>query len=232
MKVTISISKKQDLGNLYRHKDDRELWGSDWSVERSCAPCPAVHPLLPNSDHKVEFTEQWQYYVLAINFGMSISHVSALFGPKKAFTNRSDIRADWLLRRDLDRPNPDQDRVRSCSRAPLLVDSIQEGIGIIRMMDGTKPPPLKQGFSYPASLSEINPDAYLYHPRTNPGMFLVATITNSGGFTRPFPNGAVYDWIGDNQPYVFWPYVANREIIYPVENLIKLPGSLPPTPYT
>src|SRR3972149_3003773 len=82
--------------DLRRHKDDRELWGGNWHTERSCAPCPAVHPLLPNSDHKVELTEQWQYFIRAANWGMTLQYVSSLFGAKKAFTNRDpdDLRAD------------------------------------------------------------------------------------------------------------------------------------------
>jgi hypothetical protein len=100
------------------------------------------------------------------------------------------------------------------------------------MMDGTKRPPLKPGKSYPQHVSNVNPNDYLYNPFTHPGMFLVADITNGSGFTRPFPNGAIYDWIGDKQPYVFWPYVSNREILYPMSNLVRLPGIIPPTPYT
>ena len=216
---------------FFRHKDDRELWGDFWNIERDCAPCPAVHPLLPNSDHKVQMTEQWQYYIRAINWGMQIQYVSALFGPKKAFTNRDpkDIRADWLLRRDLDRPNPDQDRVRSCSRSPIMVTSVSNGGASIGMMNGTLPPKLKIGFNYPSSVYNINPNAYFYMPQTHPEMFLVATITNAEGRTRPFPNGAVYAWKGDRQPYVFWPYVASRPIVYTMANLVEVQIN---TPYT
>lgn len=218
--------------NLYRHKDDYEIWG----MARDCAPCPAVFPLLPNSDHKVDLTEQWQYYIRAINWGMELTHVSGLFGPKKAFTNRDPgiVVRDYLERKDLNSPNlPQQDRVRSCSRSPILAD-IRDGVAVIRTMDGTKPPPLKPGYSYPTHVNEINPDAYLYHPKTHWGMFLVATNTviDAEGriLTRPFPNGAVYDWIGDGQPYVFWPYISNREIVYSLGNLVKIDSVQ--TPYT
>lgn len=221
---------------LYRHKDDAELWGNKWSEERQCAitqgGCPAVHPLLPNSDHKVWLNEHWQYFIRAINWGMSLKHVAALFGYKKAFTNRKedDLRANWISRTNLSQLPPDQDRVRSCSRAPLIVQEVRGDWAAIRMMDGRLRPPLKEGYTYPDHVSKIDPNAYLYHPKTHPGMFLVATITNSDGKTRPFPNGAVYDWIGDNQPYVFWPYVANREIVYPLANLVKISSF--ETPYT
>jgi hypothetical protein len=217
---------------FYRHKDDKELWGTAWNNERSCAPCPAVHPLLPNSDHKVEMTEQWQYYIRAINWNMATWYVSALFGAKKAFTNRpeNDVRADWLMRKDLTRPNPDQDRVRSCSRSPVSVSHIVDGVAILDMMDGTKPPRLKSGFNYPSNVFNINPDAYFYHPRTHHKMFLVATITSGTGRTRPFPNGAVYNWKQDGQPYVFWPYVSNRPIVYSIDNLVEVTGIT--NPYT
>lgn len=220
------------MSNLWRHKDDRELYGDKWPSERDCAPCPAVWPLGVNADHKVELTEQWQYYIRAINWGMMLRHVSALFGPKKAFTNRreDDLRRDWLLRENLDRPNPEQDRVRSCSRSPLLFDGIK-----IATMDGTRPPLIKSGFSYPRNANEINPDAYFYHPRTHPGMFLVASIVRLDGgsvcLNRPFPNGAIYDWTDDGMPYVFWPYVACRPIYYDKSFLVKLPGDIPPSPY-
>ena len=215
------------ISNLYRHKDDMEVWG----YTRGCVPCPAVWPLLPNSDHKVTFSEQWQYYVRAINWGMELQNVSGLFGPKKAFTNYdpNQVRRDWLERKNMSAPDPDQDRVRSCSRAPMLVN-IRDGVPVVSTMNGTLPPPLKAGHSYPTHVRDVDPDAYLYHPRTHPGMFLVATITSEKGATRPFPSGAIYDWTGDGQTYVFWPYVANREIVYSLNNLVKIDSFQ--TPYT
>ncbi len=228
---SFSVENPTVQPTFYRHKDDIELWGAEWNTERVCAPCPSVHPLLPNSDHKVEMTAQWQYYIRAINWGMTTWYVSALFGAKKAFTNRpvDDIRADWLLCKNLDRPNPDQDRVRSCSRSPIPVGTIIGDFCSIKMMTGTQPPPLKSGYNYPTRASNIDPDAYVYHPRTHPEMFLVATITSATGRTRPFPNGAVYNW-KDSSPYVFWPYVSNRPIVYTLENLVEVTGIT--NPYT
>src|SRR3990172_5809896 len=95
---------------LWQHKDDFGVHGGP----RNCAPCPAVFPM---QDSRVAITDQWQFFIRAINNGMSVQHVVALFGHKKAFTNRkpNDLRADHLQGENLNRPDPDFDKVRTCA---------------------------------------------------------------------------------------------------------------------
>ena len=211
---------------LYQHKDDLGVLGR----LRLCVPCPCIFPM--SGDAKTEITEQWQYYMRAINYGMSVQHVAALFGWKKAFTNRQDeVRADWLRRKDLDKDNPDFDKVRTTALS--VMTGVEAGSLLkVTMLDGNKPPPLKPGRSYPKSVSQINPDDYLYLPRTHRHLFCVANIVNVDGEYVPWDNGAVYDWIGDGRPYTFFPHVSRFDVYYPLKYLIKLPaGSQPPSPY-
>jgi hypothetical protein len=216
---------------LWQHKDDI---GAD-GVVRGCAPCPAVWPM---SDHKVFITRQWQYFIRAINMGRSLQHVAALFGPSLAFCNRqkTDIRRDWLQEKDLDRPDPDFDRVRTCSLS-VMTGTVAGDYLTITMMDGNNPPPLKAGRRYPMAVSQINPDDYLYHPRTHRHLFFAANISKWDDEekvlnTVPFPNGAVYDWTGDGRPYTWLPHVSRFQVHYPLVNLKKLPaGSPAPMPY-
>jgi hypothetical protein len=234
---------------LWRHKDDIEVDGK----VRGCAPCPAVWPL---SDHKVFATKQWQFYIRATNAGRSVQHVAALFGPALAFTNRNvrDIRRDWLRLLNLDRPDPDFDRVRTCSRSALtgtpgfsLLESVRlVGVSLLKrdfaalqhsfvsfssanvltltMMDGSKDPLLKPGRSYPERVEDIRLEDYLYAPETHRELFMVATITNAQGQTVPFPNGVRYSWTGDDLPYTFLPHVSRRPIQYSLANLVPVPA--------
>lgn len=66
---------------LWQHRDDHGVFND----LRACAPCPAVFTL---HESRVTITKQWQFYIRAINSGMLLKHVTALFGPTKAFTNR------------------------------------------------------------------------------------------------------------------------------------------------
>lgn len=215
---------------LWQHLDDVAIDGKP----RDCAPCPAVWPM---SDHKVFATRQWQYFIRAINMGRSLQHVAALFGPKLAFTNRreDDIRRDWLQERNLDRPDPDLDRVRTCSLS-VMTGTVAGDYLTVKMMDGNGPPPLKAGRRYPYRVEDINPDDYLYHPRTHRWLFFAANISswddeNKVLHTVPFPNGAVYDWFGP-QPVTWLPHVSRFEVRYPLSKLKKLPpGSDIPSPY-
>ncbi len=237
----------------WRHKDDLENWGKP----RDCAPCPAVWPL---SDHKVPVTKQWQFFIRAINAGRSLQYVAALFGPALAFCNRStnDLRCDWLQKKNLDRPDPDFDRARTCSRSVLtgapsfsLMESLRlVTVSLLRrdfaalrhsfvsfaaanvltliMMDGWKDPPLKPGRAYPTRVEDIRLDDYLHSPETDRHLFFVANITNIQGQTVPFPNSAMYPWTGDGRPYTWMPHVSRRTIQYPLVNLISLPAGARP----
>lgn len=209
-----------------QHKRDDEVPAALKPV-RHRYPTPAVWPLGEASDHKVEITMQWQFYIRAINPGRSLQYVAALFGPTLAFTNRKrdDARADWLRRKDLDRPNPDFDRVRTCTGS-LLSGVVDGDYLIVDMMDGTRPPPLVPGKNYPARVEDVRLEDYAYRPETHPWLFMAATRVGVGPehVTGPFPNGAVYSWTGDGKPYTWLPHVANRPIRYPLAYLRRVDG--------
>jgi hypothetical protein len=207
------------------HKDDLAIFGAP----RACSPCPSVFPYL---DDKVVVTRQWQYFIRAINMGMTLQYVAAKFGPALAFCNRpvDDLRADWLQGKNTTRPDPDFDRVRTCSRSILTGTVIGQDL-IATMMDGNRYPPMKPGRMYPARVEDINPDDYLYMPQTHRWLFFVANRITKDGQTVPFPNGAVYDWTGDGRPYTWMPHVARREVRIPLINLVRLPEGFIPGPY-
>lgn len=213
---------------LWQHKDDH---GALDGV-RDCAPCPAVFPL---HESRVTVTKQWQFFIRAINPGMSLQHVAALFGPTKAFTNRSvgDKRADHLQGEKLGRDDPEFDKVRTCSLS-VMTGVVRGEELIIAMLDGSQPPLLKDGRSHPERVDDINPDDYLFTPRTHRHFFFAANIIKRDGKTVPFPHGALYDWTNDDRPYTWLPHVkrAQFEVGYPLSKLTPLPTGEPiPSPY-
>jgi hypothetical protein len=211
---------------LWQHKDDIGVFGA----ARECAPCPAVFPM---QDTRVTITKQWQFFVRAINYRMRLQHVTALFGPKKAFTNRdpNDLRADYLKGENLNRPDPDFDKVRTCSLSVMTGKVSGENL-IVTMLNGSEPPPLKEGRSFPEQVKNINPDDYLFTPWTHRHLFFAANITKPNGKTVPFAHGAVYEWTGDGRPYSWMPHVSDFEVSYLLANLIQLPaGASIPSPY-
>lgn len=218
---------------LWRHKDDREL-GEDAPDRPHPSGDPAVFPM---QDKKVQVTKQWQFFIRAINFEMSLQHVAALFGHKKAFTNRpkDDLRADYLQGLNLDRPDPDFDRVRTCALS--VMTGVVDGEDLlVEMMDGSQSPPLKPGFEYPERVEDIDLDIYEFTPKTHRHLFFAANITKAGGRKiTPFPNGKRYpDWTGDERNYTWMPHVApsKARVRYPLSKLVQLePGKPIPVPY-
>ncbi len=213
---------------LWQHKDDHGVFDG----VRDCAPCPAVFTL---HESRVKITKQWQFFIRAINPDMSLKHITALFGPKKAFTNRPvrDTRADHLLGEKLHRPDPEFDKVRTCALS-VLTGVVSGNMLIVAMLDGSQPPPLKEGRSYPERVEEIDPDDYLFLPQTHRHFFFAANIIRRNGKTVPFPHGARYDWTGDDRLYSWLPHVARSrfEVRYPLSKLIELPSGAPiPGPY-
>jgi len=126
MTLPISISIGRDsvipaMGRVYVHLEDRQLDLFEYSI-RSCAPCPAVIPLLERS---MPLDKQWQFYLLAINPGMTPGQVAAKLDYRLAFTNgtgfgdRSDPRANWMTGENIGAALPQFDKVRTCVRAAL-----------------------------------------------------------------------------------------------------------------
>ncbi len=198
------------------------------------SPCPAVVVL--KDDPHAKFDKQWQFFVRAMNYRMSIQHVSQLYEKGRAFFNRTGFpgKCNYLTGEDSGEDLPNADKVRSCLLN--VVTGVERGNNlIVKVFDSRQPPPLKPGRSYPNTVEEINIDDYLITPQTNREMFVVGNIINTSGGLVPFPNGAVYDWIGDGRPYSFLPLIANLgygEIVYPMSKVKKLPlGTSVPTPY-
>lgn len=218
---------------LFMHKEDKDVYGG----VRPCAPCPAVFPLNePNT--KVKLTMDWQFYIRAINYNMTVEHVSALLGYQRAFTNgtgfgdKDDPRVNYLTDNNFGCPYPQFDKDRCCSRTVMTGTKTQDGKSlIIKTFNGNASPPMKEGKEHPQTLAKINIEDYLYNPREHPWMFLVANIVNTDGTVVQFPNGGLYEWTG-NDPMVYLPLVSDELITYPMDNLIELPlGSPIPSPY-
>ena len=253
---------------LYMHREDKDVLGG----VRSCASCPAVYTL--KDDPHVVVSQQWQYYIRAINYNMTLDDTYLLldnglaFANGTGFRNNSDPRADYFHRRDLSFPPPNLDKVRTCSRSVLtgveqyslvmalkrvqsLAKSflwagrtqisdvraalVSKNVLKVQTFDSTKPPPLRQGRTYPTRIEDVDPTDYLIMPQTNREMFLVANIVNPSGELSQFPRGATYNWIGDGAPYSFMPHISNStygNVLYPLDYLYKLPlGSPIPSPY-
>jgi hypothetical protein len=164
---------------------------------------------------------------------MSIQHVAALFGPTKAFTNRglNDIRADYLQGSNMDAPELEFDKVRTCALS-VLSGEVQGDMLQVEMMDGSKPPVLKSGRSQPQNIQDINLDDYLFTPQTHRHLFFAANIVRPNGKVRPFPHGALYPWTNDGQFCTWMPHVSRFPVHYPLSQLMRLPSGAPiPMPY-
>lgn len=216
------------------HKEDRDVFG----YLRSCAPCPAVFVL--KDDNHNPINKQWQYYLLAINPAMTRENVFLLLDNNLAFTNSTgfrndgDPRADYFHDLNLTHKSPQFDKVRTCSRN-CVTGVEQNGMLNVKTFDVRNAPPLKPGRSYPLTIAEINPDDYLYTPRYNREMFIVANIVNGEEEVVQFPRGGLYSWTNDNTPYSFLPLVSNPTygpVLVPLSRFRKLPiDSAVPPPY-
>lgn len=240
--TTIQIkvrTQEPSLPPLWMHKEDKDISTSSWGGGiRPCAPCPAVWVLKDNPNTVI--TQQWQYFIRAINYNMSVSDCQFLLEDQRAFANGTGFisrdksgRADYFNNRDLDKELPRLDKVRTCSRSVLTGRVVGDYLNVTTF-DSRQPPPLKPGRSYPTDISNVNPDDYLIMPRTHPWMFLIATIVNKAGECVQFPKGAVYDWTNDGHPRSFMPHISNHDpklggVWYPLSNLTRV--SSVPSPY-
>lgn len=222
----------------YMHREDKSVFG----YIRSCAPCPAVFTL--KDDPHVFLDKQWQFYIRAINYNQDLQYVISNLGFQLAYCNGTgfgdpnDPRANWLTGQRLDKTNPQFDKVRTNSRCCLTgTEVLINGRWFldVKTFDSTRFPPLKAGRTYPTRVEDVNPDDYLFMPQYNREMFLVCNIVNSSGEVVQFDNGGLYDWTRDSTPYTFLPHISNPnygKVLYPLENLIKLPTDSPvPSPY-
>lgn len=221
---------------LVVHNEDKNTNIFDWDV-RPCAVrgCPAVMKIHDEPD--TFFDRQWQYYLVAINPGMELNNIWGLLGPTKALTNRDeqDKVRNYILEENLEAKELARlDKLRTFSRNTHLAYRTVGGMYRLATMNGRKPPPLKPGRSYPQSLTEIDPDAYLYHPKDPAArpLFLVCnSVQVKDGMTSvyPFAHGALYDWFGVD-PVTFFPLVSTfDEIWLDMENWTEVQSA--PYPY-
>lgn len=227
---------------MYQHKDDTEISDSSWGGGiRPCASCPAVWVLL--DDPHVIINRQWQYYMIAINYNMTLENVFLLLDDHLAFANNTGFRnldnpgkKDYFFNRTEYSEFPSLDKVRTCSLNVMTGREVGPYLHVTTF-DSRQPPPLKPGKTYPNSVQDINPEDYLYLPQFNREMFVVATIVNRKGEVVQFPRGALYPWTNDNTPYSFIPLISNHDpkygtVMYPLSRLKKIPlGSPVPRPY-
>lgn len=217
---------------LWRHKDDHELGVS--APQRSFQNLKAVPEVYTLEDRGMTLTKQWQFFILAINYNMDIKKVSAIFGARRAFTNKKGFpgRADWILGENLNAPNPEFDKTRTCGRSVLTGNVAGDKLRV-KMLDGNLPPPLKEGRKYPEKVKDIDPDDYLYTPWTHRHLFFAANTVDINGGTSPFPKGAIYEYTGDGRMYTWLPHVSKFPILYPLSRLEKVAAGEPiPSPYT
>lgn len=230
---------------FYQHKEDEAVFGS----VRPCGTtggCPAVF-VLREPTFKVSLDKHWQYYLIAINHRMTLENISAILDWRLAFANGTGLtkpdvpRRDYILGKNLLAMEngapayPKFDKDRTCSRSVLAGTEIGDNL-LLRMFNGSDPPPMKTGKTHPQTIAAINIDDYLYNPKDHRWMFFAANVVASkpGGASSvaPFPRGAMYDWTGDNNNYTWLPHVSRHLIQYPLSKLIKLPTNSPtPSPY-
>jgi hypothetical protein len=229
MKIDIVFKQNKPL---YQLQDDFAVFGEG----RPCANggCPAVVPFLDDPPD-VELDRNWQYYLIAINHGMTLSSISRLLHYTTAFTNRigtgnkGDPRRNYVLGESLDAPkNPYTDKFRSCNLNTHI--GWDDGTWMYPLaMDGELPPPLKPNKKYPRSIQEITPSDYLITPWDNPEMFVVCNnVSWKVGPKRlaygPFAHGLKRSYRDDNI-YTFFPFVTTyKNVRTPLHWWKKVPA--------
>jgi|SRR5690349_12246693 len=231
---------KQSAFQLWMQKEDIDALGT----VRSCASpgCPAVFTL-NEPKTKVRLTKDWQFYLRAMNYNMTLGNVFLLLDDHLAFCNNgagfnnldNPGKRDYFFNRTNYPEFPRFDKDRTCSRNLLAGEVVGDKLKVTTF-NGNLPPPMKPGKALPQTLSQVNIEDYLYNPRDHRWMFVVANrvTTKPGNRTSvaPFPRGATYSWTGDTNTYSFLPLVSTETILYPLKYLQKLDMSKPfPSPY-
>lgn len=246
LQIRLSLKSEASQKQYWMHKEDLIILGrirpcaSDPDViSPGTKGCPAVW-VLDEPNLKVQLNKYWQFYLVAINYNMIPKKVSDVLEYGKALTNGTgfgdpdDPRRNYITEEDVGEPLPAFDKDRTMSRS--MLSGIEDGNDlIVRTLNGNLPPPLKAGKRQPETLSEINPDDYLYMPETDWDLFFACNIINLQGKVIQFPNGGLYPWFfGGTHPVVWMPHVSRESTIrYPKSNLLKLPlGTDRIFPYT
>lgn len=244
IRISLTTKKPVEIPQVYMHKEDKDTdIFSTSSRIRTCASkgCPAVFPLKAPKN-KTWMTKEWQYYLIAINYNMTLENVYLLLDNHLAFANDTGFidlgnpgKKDFFFNRINYPEYPRLDKDRTCSRNLLSGKEVGDMLEVFTM-DGNNPPPMKPGRKHPQAIADIRLEDYLYNPKDHPWMFVVANTikTKPGGQTSvaPFPRGAMYDWTKDGYNYSFLPLVSREKILYPLRYLIRLDMTKPfPSPY-
>ena len=226
----IEATPLPDGYSLYQYGDDFQVMGG----ARGCAygGCPGVMPLPDERSAGPDtiFSKQWQFYVYAINLGMSLNAIIVLMGDSKALFNNTGFggseQFNNYLTGNIGYPkDPRLDKLRTFGLNTHACKPVEGGLQLLTM-DGTKNPALKPGKTYPNSLQEINPEDYLYLPKTHRWLFLDCNNVKwkpdgSLGY-GPFANGILRDWLPDNRIHSFFPLVSTRINICPISDWNKV----------
>ena len=220
---------------LWRHRTDVELGDLRDCVDR-LGGCPQVFIL---KDESFRLTQQWQYYVRAINYKMDPKRVAMIFDWLRAFSNGNagfnkpgNPLKNYFTNEDLDAPEfPKLDKIRTCARSVMTGLESADDL-LVTTLDGNDMPALKPGRVYPTSIDRVSIDDYVYTPRTHPWLFFVANNIQRDGDTVPFSDdGGIYPWSAP-RPVTYLPHVCRSSVWYPKSNLIKLrAGDGLPSPY-
>lgn len=231
MKVIVEIGKTPSYpADLRRHLHDIELAalrvrkrdGNVWTV-RNPTEAEGTPEVYWGVDEPVRLGREWQYFIVAINPGMPLQKIAALFGTRRAFCNRKGFpgRANYILEEDLGQDDPQYSKVYMCGGNVMSVIE-SGGTAQIVMMDGRQPPPLKPGKTHPQTVEEARGawERYLYNPRDQFWMFITAVNVSDKGTPDPFPNGGIYDWTPDaSRMFSFLPLVSISPVIYFADHL-------------
>lgn len=226
---------------LYQIGDDLQFRGE----VRSCASigCPAVVVLIDEAD--TVFDKYWQYYEIAINWGMELNNIANLNREGTALMNNTGAgvpdRRDWIMEENLSAPKDCQlDKLRSfCLNAHLGYDD--GTYAYLEHMDGNNPPLMKinpaTGIPYPQpeSISEIVPNHYLMLPSDpvyRPYFLECTNVKWKPDQTLDygsFPHGVMGS---DGRLHTYFPFVSvKREVKVLLSKVNKLPPGSPfPSP--
>jgi hypothetical protein len=213
MSVQISIAFGSTPAPVQQatHRVARDI---ELGVIRDVAPNPEVRFF---GEYRTKITEQWQYYVRAVNYAMEVRHVSAIFLNDRMVTNGTAwgdtySRANYFLREALDQELPEWGKQYTSGGAKVRM------IGnVVQSFNGLLPPPLKPGRTYPVRVEDANIDDYLHTPYSTSWLFFDCHNVGEDGSYDPWPNAGVYP--GDPIPRTWMPFVTNhtatQALIYP-----------------
>lgn len=218
--MTVLKTLQMPSGEIYDLREQQVQPGAPpplWMVKESAfmgdvRNMPGIVNLLARP---MDVTEQWQYYIAAINYMMSLNHISAIFNVWRAYCNGTgvgdpqDPRKNFILRQDLTAEDLQFDKARTNIRATHAGRMSGDQLELL-VFDGTDPPPLKPGRSYPRRVEDARFDDYLFNPRDHRYRFFAANNYQADGDVVPWINGGLYPWFeGGRSPVTWLPLVAN-----------------------